>query len=65
MATLAVGVLGVIASLVVIASERTAKEAAYRAATKNQAVAEQNYRRAQAKFRQAREVLDRFGVARQ
>jgi serine/threonine protein kinase len=61
LAALALTVLGVVVSLVVIASERAKTDAAYRAATASHARAEKNYERAEAKFRQAREVLDRFG----
>jgi tetratricopeptide (TPR) repeat protein len=52
---------GLVVSLVVIAAERSAKDRAFRIATANHARAEKNYADAQAKFRQAREMLDRFG----
>ncbi len=54
--------LGVVASLVMIAAERAEKDQAYRAATASHERAERNYEQAQTKFRQAREVLDRFGA---
>ncbi|MCI0358263.1 MAG: protein kinase [Planctomycetaceae bacterium] len=62
MGVLAMAAVGIVASLVIIASERADKDAAYRAATANHARAEKNYERAEAKFQQAREVLDRFGA---
>jgi tetratricopeptide (TPR) repeat protein len=59
---LAVALCGLVVSLVLISSERAKKDAAFRAATENRVQAEANYRRADAKFKQAREVLDRFSV---
>ncbi|QDU27094.1 Serine/threonine-protein kinase PrkC [Anatilimnocola aggregata] len=59
---LALGMIGVVVSLVMIATERAEKDTAYRTATQNSLRAQQNYQRAEAKFRQAREVLDRFGA---
>ena len=52
---LAAAVLGLAVSLAIIATERNAKDAAFRAATVNQQQAEK-------KFRQAREMLDHFGA---
>ncbi|HEY2411290.1 MAG TPA: serine/threonine-protein kinase [Pirellulaceae bacterium] len=59
---LALGVLGLAISLVVVSAERAKKEAALKIATANRDLAENSFRQAQAKFRQAREVLDRFGA---
>jgi len=52
---LAAAVVGLAVSLAIIASERSAKDRAFREATLNHAKAEQ-------KFREARQVLDRFGA---
>lgn len=65
--TAAVGVMavimtGLVASLVVISGERSEKAAAYRVASANHLRAERNYQQAQAKYRQAREMLDRLGT---
>lgn len=57
----ALGLAGLIVSLAVIASERSAKEQAFQTASANHERAERNFRDAQAKFRQAREMLDQFG----
>jgi tetratricopeptide (TPR) repeat protein len=59
---LALGVIGLAISLIVVAAERAKKEAALRIATANHELAEKSFRQAQAKFRQAREVLNRFGA---
>jgi tetratricopeptide (TPR) repeat protein/tRNA A-37 threonylcarbamoyl transferase component Bud32 len=58
---LALAVSGLLVSLVVIAAERAKKDKALHAASANHVRAEKNYERAEAKFRQTREVLDRFG----
>jgi tetratricopeptide (TPR) repeat protein/tRNA A-37 threonylcarbamoyl transferase component Bud32 len=59
---LALGVVGLAISLAVVSAERAKKEAALRVATANQELAEKSFQQAEAKFRQAREVLDRFGA---
>ena len=61
MGAAALSVLGIVTGLVIIAAERSEKDAAWRAASASHLRAETNYQRAEAKFRQAREVLDRFG----
>ena len=60
--TLSLALIGVVFSLVMIAGERAEKDAAYRVASQSNLQAEKNYRRAEAKFKQTREVLDRFGA---
>lgn len=60
--TLAVCMLGLVVGLVMIGTERNARNAALKTATENNLRADQNYQRAEAKFRQAHEVLNRFGV---
>lgn len=59
---LALALIGVVVGLVMIAGERAEKDAAYQAARQSNTKAEINFRRAEAKFRQTREVLDRFGA---
>lgn len=62
LSALALALIGVIVSLVLISGERAKKDAAYQQARQSNSKAEINYRRAEAKFRQTREVLDRFGA---
>lgn len=61
MGVLVLAISGLLASLLVIAAERAEKDKAYQTATANHERAERNYQQAQAKFRQAREMLDGFG----
>lgn len=58
---LAIALIGVLASLIVIAAERSEKDKAYRTAKANHERAERNLAQAQTRFHQAREMLDRFG----
>ncbi len=60
LATLALGLIGVVVSLVLISGERAKKDAAWQAARQSNSKAEINFRRAEAKFRQTRLVLDDF-----
>jgi serine/threonine protein kinase/Flp pilus assembly protein TadD len=62
MGALSLAVAGLSLTLAVITSERAEKMRAYRAAITSQDRAEKNYAQAQAKFHQAREMLDRFGA---
>lgn len=59
---LAVASCGLVASLFLISSERAAKDKAFQVATENRQQAEANYQRADAKFRQARDVLNKIGA---
>jgi eukaryotic-like serine/threonine-protein kinase len=59
---LIVAVAGLAASLVIIATERSGKETALKTATANHALAERHFQQAQSRFRQSRQMLDRFGA---
>ena len=59
--SLSLALIGVVFSLVMIASERAKKDVAYQAARQSQLEAEKNLRRAEAKLRQNRDVLG-FGT---
>jgi serine/threonine protein kinase/tetratricopeptide (TPR) repeat protein len=60
--TLALAMLGLVVSLVIIAIERNQTATALRAATFSRQAAERDRARAEKKFQQAHEVLDRFGI---
>jgi serine/threonine protein kinase/tetratricopeptide (TPR) repeat protein len=61
-ATLALGIVGVVVSLGWIAYERSERYAAFAKAHENSVRADQNFQRAEAKFKQAQELLDLFGA---
>lgn len=62
LSALALALIGVIVSLVMISGERAKKDAAYQEARQSNNKAELNYRRAEAKFRQTRDMLHDFGA---
>ncbi|WP_254511522.1 serine/threonine-protein kinase [Anatilimnocola floriformis] len=60
--SLSLALVGVVFSLVMIAGERAEKGAALQAARQSNQESEKNFRRAEANFRQTREMLDTFGA---
>jgi tetratricopeptide (TPR) repeat protein/tRNA A-37 threonylcarbamoyl transferase component Bud32 len=59
---LTLAISSLIAMVVIVSAERSQKAQALEVASANHALAEKNFERAEANFRQTREVLDRFGA---